>query len=139
MARAMTPPPFIAGSLYVLGGGALGSWLRFASGKVVLSLLGPERLAAFPWATLFVNVAGSFAMGLLVGWLARFGTHGEGTRLLLGVGVLGGFTTFSSFSMEFALLVERGTVSTAALYAAVTLFAGFGGMFAGLAMMRSIA
>jgi CrcB protein len=134
----MTPPSFSASSLYVAGGGAFGSWLRFLAGKASLSLLGPARAGTLPWATLFVNVAGSIAMGLLVGWLARHGSHGEGTRLLLGVGVLGGFTTFSSFSMEFALLVERGTPGMAALYAAVTLFAGFGGMFAGLAVMRSV-
>ena len=139
MGTAMTPPSFATGSLYVAGGGALGSWLRFAAGKGALVLLGPARVTAFPWATLFVNIVGSFAMGLLVGWLARQGVQGEGTRLLLGVGVLGGFTTFSSFSMEFALLVERGQPSLAALYVAVTLAAGFAGMFLGLALIRSVA
>jgi CrcB protein len=133
----MAPHSFSSSSLYVAGGGAFGSWLRFLVGRYTLVLLGPVRASALPWATLFVNVVGSVAMGLLVGWLARHGSHGEGTRLLLGVGVLGGFTTFSSFSMEFALLVERGTPGLAALYVAVTLLAGLGGMFAGLAMMRS--
>jgi CrcB protein len=135
----MTAPSFTTASLTVAGGGAFGSWLRFAAGKGVLALLGPERASAFPWATLFVNVVGSFAMGLLVGWLARVGAGGEGTRLLIGVGVLGGFTTFSSFSMEFVLLLERGTPGIAAVYASVTLAAGFAGMFAGLALMRSFA
>jgi CrcB protein len=139
MAAAMTPPSLSASSLYVAGGGAFGSWLRFLLGRGTAILLGPARASAFPWGTLLVNVAGSLAMGLLVGWLARYGSGGEGTRLLLGVGVLGGFTTFSSFSMEFALLVERGTPATAVLYVAVTLLAGFGGMFAGLAVMRSFA
>jgi fluoride exporter len=135
----MTPPSLSSSSLYVAGGGAFGSWLRFLVGKVSIMLLGPIRASAFPWGTLFVNVAGSLAMGLLVGWLARYGSHGEGTRLLLGVGVLGGFTTFSSFSMEFALLIERGTPAMAALYVAITLLAGFSGMFAGLALMRNFA
>ena len=121
MGVAMTPPSFLTGSVYVAGGGAAGSWLRFVVGKAALGLLGPATAALFPWGTLFVNVAGSFAMGLLVGWLARHGAGGESVRLLLGVGVLGGFTTFSSFSMEFALFVERGQIGMAALYVAVTL------------------
>jgi CrcB protein len=78
-------------------------------------------------------------MGMLAGWLARFGAHGEGWRLLLGVGVLGGFTTFSSFSLEFALLVERGTLGAAAVYVAASLAAGFAGLFAGLYAMRVLA
>lgn len=128
----MNPPSFLAASLYVAVGGGIGSWLRFLAGRLIAS-------PTFPWATLTVNVAGSFAMGLLAGWLARHGTGSESWRLLLGVGLLGGFTTFSAFSLEFALLVERGSIGTAALYAAVSLAAGFAGLFAGLSFMRSMA
>jgi len=135
----MSPPSFLTASLYVAAGGALGSWLRFLVGRAWALAIGPVAASAFPWATLTVNVVGSFAMGLLVGWLARSGAHGEAWRLALGVGILGGFTTFSSFSMEFALLVERGEIGTAALYVAISLAAGFAGMFAGLFVMRSLA
>jgi CrcB protein len=135
----MAPPSFPAASLYVATGGALGSWLRFLVGRAWTLAIGPIAASAFPWATLTVNVAGSFAMGLLVGWLARFGSHGEAWRLFLSVGLLGGFTTFSSFSMEFALLVERGTIGTAALYVALSLTMGLAGMFAGLFAMRVLA
>lgn len=135
----MSPPSFASASLYVAAGGALGSWLRYLVGRAWALAIGPVAASAFPWATLTVNVAGSFAMGLLAGWLARFGAHGEGWRLLLGVGVLGGFTTFSSFSLEFALLVERGTIGTAAVYVAASLIAGFAGLFAGLTLMRALA
>jgi CrcB protein len=99
--------------------------------------LGPVRASAFPWGTLTVNVIGSLAMGALVGWLARHGNASEGARLFLAVGVLGGFTTFSSFSMEFALMIERGAMPQAAIYVAVSLVAGFAALFAGLAMMRA--
>ena len=130
----MNPPSFLAASCYVAAGGALGSWLRYLVARAFMPMLG-----SFPWATLTVNVTGSFAMGLLAGWLARFGSHSEGWRLLLGVGMLGGFTTFSAFSLEFALLVERGEIGPAAAYVAASLVAGFTGLFAGLYLMRAVA
>jgi CrcB protein len=86
-----------------------------------------------------VNVAGSFAMGLLAGWLARHGTGGEGWRLLLGVGVLGGFTTFSAFSLELVDFIQRGQPGSAALYMLVSVAAGIAGLFAGLALTRGLA
>ncbi|MDR2856224.1 MAG: fluoride efflux transporter CrcB [Novosphingobium sp.] len=135
----MAPPSFLAASVYVAAGGALGSWLRFLMARAWTLAIGPVAASAFPWATLTVNVSGSFAMGLLAGWLARFGAHGESWQLLLGVGVLGGFTTFSSFSLEFALLVERGAIGAAAIYVAASLAAGFTGLFVGLILMRNLA
>lgn len=135
----MAPPSFLTASVYVAAGGALGSWLRFLVGRAWTLAIGPVAASNFPWSTLTVNVVGSFAMGLLAGWLARFGAHGEGWRLLLGVGVLGGFTTFSSFSLEFALLIERGSLGAAAVYVGVSLAAGFAGLFAGLYAMRVLA
>lgn len=135
----MNPPTFLTSSLLVALGGALGSWLRYVVGRVWTGAIGPVAASAFPWATLTVNVLGSFAMGLLVGWLARHGTGGESTRLLLGVGMLGGFTTFSAFALEFGLMVERGTLGIAAGYVALSLAAGFAGLFAGLYLMRTFA
>ena len=130
------PPPFLASSLYVALGGGIGAWLRFLTGRVWTQAIGPVAASAFPWATLSVNLIGSFAMGLLAGWLARFGTYGEGWRLLLGVGVLGGFTTFSAFSLELAGMAQRGALGMAAGYALVSLVGGVAGRFAGLTMMR---
>ena len=134
MAQAMSPPSIYTASCYVAAGGAAGSWLRY----IVARAFSPVS-SAFPWHTLTVNIAGSFAMGLLAGWLARFGESAEGWRLLLGVGVLGGFTTFSAFSLEVALLIERGALATAMLYVCVSLLAGVSGLFAGLFLMRAVA
>src|ERR687890_2781467 len=108
--------PLAASGLVALGGGA-GAVARYQTGRLLTLVLGPASVAAFPWATLAVNVIGSLAMGLLAGWLARFGSGGETARLLVGVGLLGGFTTFSAFSLELMLLIERGQASTAFAYA----------------------
>jgi len=135
----MAPPSFLTASLAVTAGGTIGSWMRFLVGRLYVAWLGPIKASAFPWGTLTVNVAGSLAMGLLIGWLARYGNASETARLFLAVGVLGGFTTFSSFSMEFSLMMQRGAVGMAALYVAASLVAGFAALFVGLAPMRSAA
>ncbi len=130
-------PSFAHSSLLVAIGGGLGAWLRHLTGRAWLAGAGPISAAAFPWATLTVNIVGSLGMGLLVGWLARHGSSaGESLRLLLGVGVLGGYTTFSSFALEFAVLIERGALGLAATYVATSLVAGFVALFAGLWLMR---
>ena len=134
----MSQPSFLAASLYVAFGGGFGAWLRFLVGRGWAAALGPVRAGAFPYGTLTVNVVGSLAMGLLAGWLARHGSHGEGTRLLLAVGVLGGFTTFSSFSLDVVTLVERGQAGAAVFYAGLSVLAGVGGLFLGLLAMRSV-
>lgn len=139
----MNPPTFLMSSLYVALGGAVGSWLRYIVGRLWVGAIGPVAAGAFPWATLTVNVVGSFAMGALVGWLARHGAPaaigGEAWRLLLGVGLLGGFTTFSAFSLELGSFIQRGSLGTAALYMLVSLTAGIAGLFAGLFLMRAVA
>ena len=125
-------PSYLAASLSVAAGGAVGAWLRFMAGRLI-------GATPFPVVTLTVNVLGSLAMGLLAGWLARHGEGGEQWRLLLGVGVLGGFTTFSAFSLELALMIERGAMAQAATYMALSLLGGVGGLFAGLALARGFA
>ena len=132
----MSQPTFFSASLFVALGGALGAWLRYAVNTAWLRAIGAAATSAFPWATLSINVLGSLAMGLLAGWLARYGQQGEPWRLLLGVGVLGGFTTFSAFSLELAALIERGSLGTALLYAALSLGVGLAALFAGLSLMR---
>ncbi|HEY0958578.1 MAG TPA: fluoride efflux transporter CrcB [Novosphingobium sp.] len=133
----MSQPSFLASSLLVAIGGGFGAWLRFLASRLTTLLIGPAAASAFPWTTLAINVLGSMAMGLLAGWLARHGSHGESWRLLLGVGVLGGFTTFSAFSLEIVLLAERGALALATTYAAASLAGGVLGLVAGLALTRA--
>lgn len=132
----MTPPSPLLASLYVALGGGAGSLLRYQSGRLMTHWLGPQTVTAFPWATLSVNLVGSMAMGLLAGFLARHATGGEVWRLLIGVGLLGGFTTFSAFSLEMMLLIERGQPALALTYAAVSLFAGLTALYIGMIVMR---
>src|SRR3954452_17473913 len=88
--------------LIVMLGGAFGAGARHLVGSVALARFGP----GFPWATLSVNLAGGLLIGLLAGWLARAGGS-EAIRLFFAVGMLGGFTTFSAFSLEVFLMIER--------------------------------
>lgn len=128
----------LAASLQVALGGALGAVLRYQTGGAVARWLGPSAAAAFPWATLAVNITGSFAMGLLAGCLARH-DGAEGWWLLLGVGLLGGFTTFSAFSLEVLSLIERGAPGLALAYALVSVAAGLAGLWLGVSAMRGLA
>jgi len=121
--------------LAVASGGALGATGRFLVGKMMLRLMGP----GFPWGTLTVNIAGSFIIGLIVTLLAsryNLAHHWQG---FLVIGVLGGFTTFSAFSLEVGLMLERHEITNAALYAASSLIFGIGAMFMGLYAGRYLA
>ena len=127
--------PFMS-TLHVAVGGAIGSVLRYQSGRWMTAWLGPQAMTMFPWATLAVNAVGSLLMGLLAGWLARHGSGGDPFRLLLGVGLLGGFTTFSAFSLEMMLLIERGQPFQALTYVLVSVLAGLTALYIGLIAMR---
>ncbi len=133
MATEITP---LFASLNVAAGGAVGALARFHLGRAVSGAAGPG--SQFPWATLAVNVIGCLAMGLLAGWLAR-GAGNEAARLLLGVGLLGGFTTFSAFGLEMVALVERGSPSLAFAYALASVIAGVGALWLGLYTIRGLA
>jgi CrcB protein len=134
----MPQPSFLAASLLVALGGGFGAWLRFLVGRAWVAAIGPIRASDFPYGTLTVNVLGSLFMGLLVGWLARYGSHGESTRLVLAIGVLGGFTTFSSFSLDIVSLAERGQLGLAAFYTGMSVIAGVMSLFLGLSIMRHV-
>ena len=119
--------------LLVAVGGAVGAALRHVANTLSLRLFGAD----FPWGTLFVNIAGSLAIGLLIGWLARrAGGSPNEIRLFLATGVLGGFTTFSAFSLDFAMLWERGAIVGAAAYVLASVLVSLAAVFVGLWLMR---
>ena len=120
----------ITSLLQVAAGGALGAGARYLVNVAAMRALGP----GFPWATMVVNVAGSFLMGVLVVWLAKRG--GTGWAPFLMTGVLGGFTTFSAFSLDVATLWERGEAGLAAAYALASVVLSVGALFAALWLMR---
>jgi len=121
--------------LWVALGGALGSAARYGVNVWSGRLLGSE----FPWHTLFVNLLGCFAMGLLVELMAlRLNVSNE-VRAFLTTGILGGFTTFSAFSLDFALLVERKSYGLAGAYAAGSVLLSLAAVFAGLFLVRALA
>lgn len=119
--------------LLVFLGGGLGAMARHG-----VNLLAPRVAGtAFPWGTLAINVAGSLLMGLVVGWFALRGGTASGARLFLATGVLGGFTTFSAFSLEAVQLQQRGDLGQAALYVAGSVLLAIAALFAGLSLARA--
>jgi CrcB protein len=111
--------------LIVFLGAGFGGALRHGVNVAAPRLLGP----GFPYGTLTVNIVGSLVMGLLAGWFVLKADPGQAWRLFLTTGILGGFTTFSAFSLDTALLYQRGTLGLAALYVAASVAALFAGMF----------
>ncbi len=118
----------------VAAGGAIGSVLRYLAGVWSVRLMG----ANFPWGTLAVNVVGSFLIGLLVELVARRLNASTEMRLFLVTGVLGGFTTFSSFSLDAVSLFERGAPGLSAVYILASLIVSISAVFAGLALGRNL-
>lgn len=128
--------------LLIIGaGGALGAISRHLVGQASLRWLGPDMPLGLPWGTLVANVLGGALMGLLVGWLALAGRGGElsaDIRLFGAVGLLGGFTTFSAFSLELAEMVERRDLALAFGYAAGSVLLCLAAVFAGLFIARKV-
>lgn len=121
--------------LLVALGGGLGASARYLTNLAALRLAGPN----FPWGTFAVNVIGSFAMGLLIAALARrTGTSAE-MRSFLATGFLGGFTTFSAFSLDFAVMWERGDHWHGAVYLTASVMISIMALFAGLFLVRAVA
>jgi CrcB protein len=120
------------GFLIVFLGGGLGAAMRHGVNLLMARWLGTH----FPYATLTENVTGSLVMGLLAGYFAFVGEVPQHWRLFLTTGILGGYTTFSAFSLDTALLYERGELGLAALYVLLSVAVSIGGLFAGLAVVR---
>ncbi len=125
----------VAGFAIVFLGGGLGAAIRHGLNLAGLRLLGPD----FPHATMFINITGSLIMGLAAAFFAFKGDASQHWRLFLTTGVLGGYTTFSAFSLDAALLYERGQLGHAAVYVIGSVVLSLGGLFAGLWLVRQMA
>jgi len=121
--------------LLVFLGAGIGGALRHGVNLTAARYLG----TGFPYGTLTVNIVGSLIMGLLAGYFAFKGEASQHWRLLLTTGVLGGFTTFSTFSLDLALLWERGDINGMLAYLLASVALSLGGLFAGLTLVRHFA
>jgi CrcB protein len=124
--------------LAVGAGGALGAIARYLLVSRIGHMIGPNGVAGVPVGILAANVLGSLAMGLLTEYLALVWSPPAAVRAMLSVGVLGAFTTFSTFSLEAGVLLERGDYAPAAAYIAASVGLSLLGLFAGLWIMRSL-
>jgi CrcB protein len=125
---------FAMNYLLVFVGGGLGSVLRHTVNVVCPRYLGTH----FPYHTFIINITGSTVMGLIAGYLAYKGEAAQSWRLFLMTGILGGYTTFSAFSLDAGLLYERGELALAALYVLGSVVLSIIGLFAGLALIRGL-
>ena len=117
--------------IWVALGGALGTVGRYLVG---LSL---KTASGFPWATMSVNILGSLLMGLVIGWLSRQNGGSDALRLFVAVGILGGFTTFSAFSMDLFTLLERRDIAATVLYLGGSLLGGLVAFIIGFMALRA--
>ena len=122
------------GYLIVFLGAGIGGAARHGVNVLAVRLLGFN----FPYGTLAVNIAGSLIIGLLIGWFAHRADPGQAWRLFLTTGMLGGFTTFSAFSLDAALMWERGEFVLAGIYILASVGLSLLGLFAGLALIRAV-
>ena len=120
--------------LLVFVGGGLGSTLRYLVNIICPRLFG----TAFPYHTFIINITGSIVMGLIAGYLAFKGEASQRWRLFLMTGILGGYTTFSAFSLDTAVLYERGAIGLALFYVLGSVALSIVGLFAGLALVRHL-
>jgi CrcB protein len=121
--------------LLVASGGAIGSVARYLVGVLMTRAFG----ANFPYGTLTVNVAGGLLMGLFIGIMAQRVEGSMDLRLFVAVGIMGGFTTFSSFSLDVAVLWERGELFNALIYVLASVILSIGALFLGLWLARMTA
>ncbi len=124
--------PFLL--LMVALGGAIGSVLRYATNILLAGLLGP----GFPYGVLFINVTGCFVMGVLAGIGSFLWQWPEPMRVLVMVGFLGGYTTFSAFSLDVLTLVERGQPATAVGYVFASVMGSLIAVFSGVALVKAL-
>jgi CrcB protein len=126
--------------LIVFMGAGIGGALRHGVNTLALRLAGP----GYPYGTIAINILGSLAMGLIAGYFTYrggtgvFGTLNQHWRLFLTTGILGGFTTFSTFSLDFAMLWERGAMAGAAAYLLVSVVGSLIAIFAALAVAKAV-
>jgi CrcB protein len=118
--------------LLVFVGGGLGATLRHLINVTCARFMG----TGFPWGTFIINITGSTVMGLIAGYLAFKGEASQPWRLFMMTGVLGGYTTFSAYSLDAALLYERGELTLAAAYVIGSVVLSIAGLFGGLALVR---
>ena len=118
--------------LLVFLGGGTGAACRHLINVASLKLMGP----GYPWGTLTVNIIGSVLMGVLVELLALKLSASSDLRLLIATGFLGGFTTFSAFSLDVAVMIERGASTTAGIYIVGSVILSIAGLFAGMSAVR---
>jgi fluoride exporter len=121
--------------LMVAAGGAIGASLRHLANLAALRWFGPN----FPWGTMGINIAGSLAMGIFIEMLVRRTGSSNEMRLFVATGILGGFTTFSAFSLDFAVLFERGQMGPALFYVLASVILSILALFLGLWLVRTFA